>query len=391
MSSIQALREFINERLTAAAGEIFTVFEEAIMHYEEEIERQRSRLLEINWTPPIKLKGTENPQQHTGNQKMISSLEQEEHEAPRIKEEQEDYVAVTVTDGESDNPHNSVRDLTIQRLTAAAVEIFTMYEQTAVQCEEEIDRQRRLLEINWNPQNELHRTATPPRPWTTLEDPAFRHLQDLADKLGASPRSSLMSEEKYNSIIQHLRRPQEKIDPQFKHWVKKRKFQIMDLPGLGLSQVLVLPNDNKNKNDSDSPYLCVLHSGNVVHIVHDIHTHELNHSGYKKVLDYAQRQYFGVFRGLVQEYCNSCQTCQLKQLQAVRPPLWAILQEDFLDHMQSPPVPSPTTHTSIRKRTLDGSHQAATQTADSDNQCKREKAQESEAGDTVSVGVPRLE
>lgn len=46
MSSVEYLREFINRRLSAAAEEIFGVFQKAIVEYEEEINRQR-RLLDI--------------------------------------------------------------------------------------------------------------------------------------------------------------------------------------------------------------------------------------------------------------------------------------------------------------------------------------------------------
>ena len=52
MSSVQHLREFISQRLTAAAEEIFTEFEKTIVQYEEEIDRQR-RLLDITWKPRI--------------------------------------------------------------------------------------------------------------------------------------------------------------------------------------------------------------------------------------------------------------------------------------------------------------------------------------------------
>ncbi|XP_051809492.1 uncharacterized protein LOC110945292 isoform X2 [Acanthochromis polyacanthus] len=52
MSSVQNLRELINERLTAAAEEIFTEFEKTIVQYEEEIDRQR-RLLDNIWKPQI--------------------------------------------------------------------------------------------------------------------------------------------------------------------------------------------------------------------------------------------------------------------------------------------------------------------------------------------------
>ncbi|XP_029955219.1 zinc finger protein 287-like [Salarias fasciatus] len=124
MSSVQALREFIKQRLTAAAGEIFTVFQQTIVQFEEEIYRQR-KLLEINWKSQINFHRTESPQQHNGNQQTSSN--------------------------------HSVRDLTTQRLTAAAEEIFTLFQPTVVQYEEEIGRQRRMLEINWNPQIKLHR------------------------------------------------------------------------------------------------------------------------------------------------------------------------------------------------------------------------------------------
>ncbi|XP_029954905.1 zinc finger protein 570-like isoform X1 [Salarias fasciatus] len=153
MTSVQALREFISERLTAAAGEIFTVFEQTIVQFEEEIDRQR-RLLETSFNT------TESPQQHIGEQKTISSLEQEEREAPHIKEE-DGVVEVTVTDGERENSLDSVRDSTTQRLTAAAVEIFTLFEQTIVQYEEEIDHLNTLLEIGWSRQIKLHRTELP--------------------------------------------------------------------------------------------------------------------------------------------------------------------------------------------------------------------------------------
>ncbi|XP_043968653.1 zinc finger protein 189-like isoform X2 [Gambusia affinis] len=54
MTSFQSLRDFIRERLAAAAEEIFTEFDKTIVQYEEELDRQR-RLLEICWKPQIKL------------------------------------------------------------------------------------------------------------------------------------------------------------------------------------------------------------------------------------------------------------------------------------------------------------------------------------------------
>ena len=57
MSSVECFRDFVSERLTAAAEEIFRVFKQTIVQYEEEINRQL-RLLDIVWKPEIKLHRT---------------------------------------------------------------------------------------------------------------------------------------------------------------------------------------------------------------------------------------------------------------------------------------------------------------------------------------------
>ncbi|XP_035864320.1 uncharacterized protein LOC116054120 [Sander lucioperca] len=102
MSSVQHLKQFVNERLTAAAEEIFGVFEKTIVEYEEEIGRQR-RLLDIVCKPEITLLRIELPQPRVCKEEEVladqqqlciqernSSLDQEEPEPPQIKEEQEE-------------------------------------------------------------------------------------------------------------------------------------------------------------------------------------------------------------------------------------------------------------------------------------------------------------
>lgn len=54
MSSFDHLKAFVNERLTAAAEEIFVVLKKTIVEYEKEIDRQR-KLLDYFWKPEIKL------------------------------------------------------------------------------------------------------------------------------------------------------------------------------------------------------------------------------------------------------------------------------------------------------------------------------------------------
>ncbi|XP_059191944.1 zinc finger protein 892-like [Centropristis striata] len=99
MSSIKYLREFVNERLAAAADDIIGVFEKTIVFYEEEIDRQR-RLLDIVWKPEIKLHRMESPQQPVFEERealsdpqqlcIEESLDQEEPDAIEIKEEKEE-------------------------------------------------------------------------------------------------------------------------------------------------------------------------------------------------------------------------------------------------------------------------------------------------------------
>uniref|UniRef100_UPI0037E867AE zinc finger protein 37 homolog n=1 Tax=Semicossyphus pulcher TaxID=241346 RepID=UPI0037E867AE len=101
MSSAECLREFVNERLTAAAEEIFGVFKRTIVEYEQELDRQR-RLLDFVWKPHVKLERIELPQQYVRreeevfdgqqlcNQERNFSLDQG---PPEIKEEQEELCS----------------------------------------------------------------------------------------------------------------------------------------------------------------------------------------------------------------------------------------------------------------------------------------------------------
>ncbi|XP_071188085.1 uncharacterized protein [Salvelinus alpinus] len=100
MSKLQSFRVFLNERLTAAAVEIFGVVEETVAEYHEENDRLR-RLLRI--TPEIKLCRIDSlqlsltvseeevlPEQQHCEQEWSPSLGQENPELPQIKEEQEE-------------------------------------------------------------------------------------------------------------------------------------------------------------------------------------------------------------------------------------------------------------------------------------------------------------
>ncbi|XP_027875970.1 zinc finger protein 624-like isoform X7 [Xiphophorus couchianus] len=84
MSSAQHLRDFIRERLTAAAQEIFTEVEKTIICYEEELDAQR-RMMGINWKPEIKLHRVGSELQRQSSDLQQPSVSNEE-EAPGIQQ-----------------------------------------------------------------------------------------------------------------------------------------------------------------------------------------------------------------------------------------------------------------------------------------------------------------
>ncbi|XP_059203413.1 zinc finger protein ZFP2-like [Centropristis striata] len=101
MTTIESLRQFVSERLAAAAEEIFGVIEQTVVVYEEEIDRQR-KLLDIVWKPKVKLHRIELQQQHLCKEEEVlagqplciqesnSSPDQEDPDPPQNKGEQQE-------------------------------------------------------------------------------------------------------------------------------------------------------------------------------------------------------------------------------------------------------------------------------------------------------------
>ncbi|XP_039665031.1 putative golgin subfamily A member 6-like protein 3 isoform X3 [Perca fluviatilis] len=108
MTKVQMLRALVEQRLTAAAEEIFGLFERTIVEYEEELCRSKEKnerqqkLLDAVFNPQLRLHRAELPQQHVCKEEEVlsdqqlciqernSSLDQEDPEPPQIKEEQEE-------------------------------------------------------------------------------------------------------------------------------------------------------------------------------------------------------------------------------------------------------------------------------------------------------------
>ncbi|XP_041861454.1 oocyte zinc finger protein XlCOF6.1-like isoform X6 [Melanotaenia boesemani] len=99
-----------------------------------------------------------------------------------------------------------LRKFISERLNAAAEEIFTELEKTIVQYEEEIDRQRRLLDIIWKPQRNSH-TKEVSHQNVCKEDEPVQDDQQLCDqKLYSNadqeqPESARVKEEQEELLI----------------------------------------------------------------------------------------------------------------------------------------------------------------------------------------------
>ncbi|KAM4728573.1 uncharacterized protein FYW61_011513 [Anableps anableps] len=156
MSSVQHLREFIRERLAAAAEEIFTEVEKTIVRYEEQLDGQR-RMMGIDWKPQIKLSriGSELQRQGSDLQKphvlvkqeaagvqqvRRSGADQEEPGAQWIKEETEGPESSLLKHEQQDSEHlpagRGQKDLCsrqegeqpVQNQNFALMETFTLQE-----------------------------------------------------------------------------------------------------------------------------------------------------------------------------------------------------------------------------------------------------------------------
>ena len=99
-----------------------------------------------------------------------------------------------------------------------------------------------------------------------------------------SRSSSVVSIDKYNRIRHHLQNPSDKVDPRFEYWIKEKKFYLISVPALNIIDMVVRPNTATEEGSSN--YLQVVHSELIYDVVDKVHSQELIHAGYRKVLEH---------------------------------------------------------------------------------------------------------
>ena len=108
-------------------------------------------------------------------------------------------------------------------------------------------------------------------------------MEKCLKQLTSSRTSPILSEDKYARVLEVLQTPNACKDRNFKHWVLKiKKFQIMDLPGLGVKDALVVPIKDTKRTSSSTSFLRVLSESKVFDVMHNVHVNEFKHAGYKK-------------------------------------------------------------------------------------------------------------
>ncbi|XP_042291780.1 zinc finger protein 510-like isoform X2 [Thunnus maccoyii] len=193
MSKVQMLRAVVDQRLTAAAEEIFVLFERSIAEYEEELsrskeenERQR-KLLDAVFNPQLQLhradvqqllesKEEVPPEQQ---QEWSSSLDQEDPEPPHIKEEEEELW--TSQEGEQ-----------LQGLEEADITTFTLI---LVPVKSEDDEEKPQSSQLHQRQTEQMETEADGEDCGGSEPDPDKHLQPVSDdKTSDTPETDVIDD-----------------------------------------------------------------------------------------------------------------------------------------------------------------------------------------------------
>ena len=96
--------------------------------------------------------------------------------------------------------------------------------------------------------------------------------------------STLISPEKYKTIVSFLKDQTIKINHNLKHQILKKGYLLKDLPGMDLTNVLVIPHDQE--------FLRVIPTDRLYALLEQIHVNQFKHAGYKKIMHYVRKYIF---------------------------------------------------------------------------------------------------
>lgn len=127
-------------------------------------------------------------------------------------------------------------------------------------------------------------------------------MDKFLETLSNCKTSSVVPDKRYDEIMKLLHNPESCNDRVFRHKVKVKGYQIMDLPGLGVKDALVIPKKDSVKNETSSGFLRVIPESKIYEVMQQVHCKELNHAGYKKCREYVSNCFISVFFILLLKY-----------------------------------------------------------------------------------------
>ncbi|CAB1457121.1 unnamed protein product [Pleuronectes platessa] len=153
MSTLHSLNVFISQRLSAAVEEIIGRLETVISEYEEDMKCRQLRLTAQRQTVGVQQHLVIKEEVLSEQQEWISSLDKQAPKSPHFTHRR--FMKMTNLPPAQQTTFNSWKKMSTlqslktfinQRLAVAVDDIFGLLETTISNYEEEIDRQRRLLE-----------------------------------------------------------------------------------------------------------------------------------------------------------------------------------------------------------------------------------------------------
>ena len=146
-------------------------------------------------------------------------------------------------------------------------------------------------------------------------------------KLEGSRTSKVITKVKYDRLVAVLKRDV-KDKNLIKH-IKAKKYRLINLPDLGLTDVLA-----KEQKDENS-LLRVVHTETMFDVVQSVHvSNEQMHSSATKVENHIKNDFYGIPRSYIRFHIKQCPTCQLSSVSTSKPPIKPIIESDFLSRIQ---------------------------------------------------------
>ncbi|XP_078020010.1 uncharacterized protein LOC117245913 [Epinephelus lanceolatus] len=277
MSKVQMLRALMKQRLTAAAEEIFGLFERTIAEYEEELcrskeenERQR-KLLDAVFNPQLRLHRADVQQLlvvkeevPSEQQEWSSSVDQEDPEPPHIKEEQEELWI-----SQEGEQLQGLEEDDVTKFTSIPVPVKSEDDEEKPQSSQLHQRHTEQMETeaegedcggaeparNSDPETHLQPETDDSDDWTETREPQsdVQQLSVVKEEVPPEQQEWSSSVDQEDPEPPHIKGEQEKL------WISQEGEQLQELEEDDITKFTSTPVPVKSEDDEEKPQSSQLH------------------------------------------------------------------------------------------------------------------------------------